>query len=214
MVHSVEEFLQVHIHDDPPPGLHEGLCRQDSAMGASARSKAVAVDAEGWIKDRLKNLQERLLDQAVRHRWDAELTLATSRFRNHHATHRPWPVRPLQQALVDGGPVGFQQRGGLVDVQPVHACRSLVGSHPLHCQQQVLSRQDRRKQPRPRVVRGPSRASGFVGTRGLAGFTRFLLLPPGSLRLLTHGLAHRWGNSTLPRSALRSRTARRYYGLG
>jgi site-specific DNA recombinase len=214
VVHSVEELLQVHIHDDPPPGLHEGLCRQDSVVGASARSKAVAVDAEGWIKDRLKNLQECLLDQAVRHRRDAEFALATSRLRNHHATHRVWPVRPLQQAVADGGPVGFQQRGGLVDVQPVHARRSLVGSHPLHRQQQVLSRQDRCQQPRPCVVRGPSRAFGFVETGGLTGFTRFPLLPPGSLRLLTPGLAHRRGNSTLSRSALRSRTACRYYGLG
>jgi hypothetical protein len=58
VVHSVEEFLQSHIHDNPPPGLHKKLCRQDSVVGASARSEAVAVGTEGWIKDRLKNLQE------------------------------------------------------------------------------------------------------------------------------------------------------------
>ena len=205
MVHSVEEFLQVHIHDNPPPRLHKGLCRQDSVVGTSARPKAVAVGTEGWIKDRLKNLQECLLDQAVRHRRDAKLALATPRFRNHHATHRLWPVRSLQQAVADNRPTGLQQRSRLVDVQPVHARRTLVGPHLLHRPQQVLSRQDRHEQSRPRVVRGPSRASGFVKTTDLTGFTRFRLLPPGYLRLLTHGLAHRRVNSTLSRSALRSR---------
>lgn len=46
---------------------------------------------------------------------------------------------------------------------------------------------------------------GFVAAGGLAaGFNRFLLLPPGTLRLLTHAFAHRRGNST--RSALHFRT--------
>jgi hypothetical protein len=122
-------------------------------------------------------LQECLLDQAVRHRRDAKPALATSRLRKHHATHRLWPVRPLQQAVADDGPAGFQHRGCLVDVQTIRARRSPVGAHLLHRPQQVLSRQDSREQSWPRVVHDPSRASGFVKTSDLVGFTRFHLLP-------------------------------------
>src|ERR1700722_12838882 len=191
--------------------------RQNSVVGTSARPEAVAVGTEGWIKDRLKNLQECLLDQAVRHRRDAKLALTTSRLRNHHATYRLWPGRPLQQAVADDGPAGFQQRGCLVDIQPIHARRSPVGAHLLHCPQQVLSRQDSREQSWPRVVRGPSRASGFVETGDLAGFTRSHLLPPGYLRHLTHGLAHRRDelhSLSFGPSFQTAYTACRYYGLG
>src|ERR1700751_4169187 len=47
-------------------------------MRASARPEAVAVLAEGGIKERLQHLQERLLDQTIRHRRDTELVLAPS----------------------------------------------------------------------------------------------------------------------------------------
>jgi hypothetical protein len=45
-------------------------------MRASTRPKAVAVLAEGRIKNGLQHLQQRLLDQTIRHRRDAELALA------------------------------------------------------------------------------------------------------------------------------------------
>ena len=133
MVNPVEELFQIHIHHDPPTGLHERLRRQNGAVRAPARSKAVAVVTEGGIKDRLKDLQKRLLDQAVQHRGNAKLALAAPRLRDHHATHRLWPIRPLQQAVADSGPVGFQHSGRLVNVQTVHTRRALVGPHLLQC---------------------------------------------------------------------------------
>ena len=57
VVDPIEEFLQIDIHDDPPTRLHVGLRREDGLLRASARTEAVAVFAEGWIKDRLQHLQ-------------------------------------------------------------------------------------------------------------------------------------------------------------
>ncbi len=80
MVNPVEEFLQVHINHNAPPGLHERLRRKDGIVRASPRTEAVAVLTEAGIKDRLKDLQERLLDQALLHRGYAKLALATPGF--------------------------------------------------------------------------------------------------------------------------------------
>jgi hypothetical protein len=162
VVHPVEELLQVHIDHDPPPGLHERLRRQDGIVRASARTEAVAVLAEDRIKDRLQHLQERLLDQAVQHRGDAKLSFAAPRLRDHHTTHRLWPIRPLQQAVADSRPLGAQQLGRLVNVQSVHTCRTLVGAHLLQGSLKVLSRQNCSQQSRPCVVPGPRRGRGFV----------------------------------------------------
>ena len=171
-------------------------------MCSSARAEAIAVVAEGRIKDRLKNLKHRLLDQAVRHRGDAKLALTAPWFRYHHATNRLWPVRPPQQAVADIGPASSQHLGGLVYVQPIHSRRSLVGSHLLHGPKKVLSRQNCREQVQPRVVPCPRRGRGFVEAGGPAGFTRLHRLSPG-FRHLTRCLAHPWWNFTLSRSALR-----------
>jgi hypothetical protein len=61
-------------------------------MRASARPEAVAVLAEGRIKNGLQHLQQRLLDQTIRHRRDAELALAAVRLGNRHPSHRTGPV--------------------------------------------------------------------------------------------------------------------------
>ncbi|MBB4168433.1 hypothetical protein FHX09_002272 [Rhizobium sp. BK538] len=83
---------------------HPFIQLQDGIVRTPSRTEAVAVLAEGRIKDWLKDLQERLLDQAVQHRGDAKLALAAPRLRDHHATHRLWPIRPLPQPVADGRP--------------------------------------------------------------------------------------------------------------
>src|SRR5579859_3814594 len=107
-------------------------------MRASARPEAVAVLAEGGVKDRLQDLQQRLLDQTIRHRWDAELALATLRLGDRHPSHRTGPVRPLQQLLADGGPRRAQECDGLVYIQSIDAGCALVGSDPFERPLQVL----------------------------------------------------------------------------
>src|ERR1700750_1200722 len=62
-------------------------------MRASARPEAVAVLAEGGIKERRQHLQQRLLDQTIRHRRDTELALAALGLGDRHPSHRTGPVR-------------------------------------------------------------------------------------------------------------------------
>jgi len=57
-------------------------------MRISARPEAVAVLAEGRIKNGLQHLQQRLLDQTIRHRRDTELTPATLWLGNRLPSHR------------------------------------------------------------------------------------------------------------------------------
>jgi hypothetical protein len=52
------------------------------------------VLTEGGIKLRLQHLQQRLLDQPIRHRRDAKLALASVRLRDRYPSYRLWPVRP------------------------------------------------------------------------------------------------------------------------
>src|SRR5437660_9203684 len=63
-------------------------------MRTSARPEAVAVLAEGRIKNGLQHLQQRLLDQTIRHRRDAKLALAALWLGDRHPSYRTGPVRP------------------------------------------------------------------------------------------------------------------------
>ena len=83
-------------------------------------AKAVAVLAKSGVQNRLQHLQQRLLDQPIRHRRNAKLALATVGLWNQYPSHRTWPVRPRQRLLSDRRPRGDQMLCGLVDVQPVH----------------------------------------------------------------------------------------------
>ena len=116
-------------------------------MRASARPEAVAVRAEGRIKDGLQHLQQRLLDQTIRHRRDAELALASVRLGDRHPSYRHRPVHPRQQLVPDSRPCGAQAFGRLVNVQTVDTGRPFVGPHPFPGPLQVFSRQGRQKQP-------------------------------------------------------------------
>jgi hypothetical protein len=104
-------------------------------------TKAVAMLAEGRVKDWLQYLQQCLLDQTIRHRRDAKLTLATIRLRDRHPSYRTWPVRPLQDLLANDRPRVYQCKGGLINIQTVHACGTFVSAHSLERLLQILSRQ-------------------------------------------------------------------------
>ena len=160
-------------------------------MRASARTEAVAVLAEGRIKDRLQHLQQRLLDQPIRHRRDAKLALASVRLRDRYPSHRLWPVRPLQQLLADRGPLGAQPLGRLVDVQSVDTRRALVGPHPLPCLLHVLSGQNCRSAVPAPCPPLHDAGSGFVAGSVRQGFTLPLAGPPRLRGHLTRCPSHR-----------------------
>jgi hypothetical protein len=68
VVDPVEELLQVHVHHNPPTGLHVRLRGKHRILRTPTRPEAVAVLAEAGVQNRLQYLQQRLLDQPVRHR--------------------------------------------------------------------------------------------------------------------------------------------------
>ena len=152
------------------PRLHVRLRGQYRVLRSPSRSEAVAVLAEGRVENWLQHLQQRLLDQPIHHRRDAQLALASLRFRDRHPSHRAWPVPSCHQTLADVGPTLANVLGGLLDVEPVYPCRAFVGLDPLPCQLQVLSRQRRFQQAacaclglcRPCVPVLQKRAAGFV----------------------------------------------------
>ena len=131
-------------------------------MCAPVRTETVAVLTEGWIKDRLQHLKQRLLNQTIRHRRDAKLALASIWLWDRYPTHRLRPVRALQQLFPDCGPFTAQPVGSLVDIQSVDSGRALVGPHPFPCLLHVLSCQCCSEQPRPCALRFMTRAPGFV----------------------------------------------------
>lgn len=172
-------------------------------MRTTARPEAVAVLAESGIKERLQHLQQRLLDQAIRHRRDAELALAPIRFRDRHPSHRHRPVRSRQNPFADARPRRAQMSRGRLDGQTVRTSRALVGLHPFPSSLQVLARQGRFQQPRPCALRVTARAGRFIAARFRQGFT---LSPPGPPRSRGHlmpGFLHRYASSTPLRSVLR-----------
>jgi hypothetical protein len=196
VVDLVKELGQVHVHHHALARLDVRPCGLDRIMRTPARSKPVAVFAERGVDQRLQHLQKGLLDQTICHRRDAQLALAAVRLGNHHLAYRAGPVTSCQQRLADFWPARAQQLAGLLNIEPVHPSRALVGLDPLPRLLQVLSRQRRLQQttsachllcrPCARVLK--RRAAGFVAGKITKGFTPRYACPPGLPRHLTHGL--------------------------
>jgi hypothetical protein len=78
VVHTIEELLQIDVHDPAATLLHVALRVTHGVVRAAPRPEAVAVLREARIDSRLQDLQQGLLDEAVEHRRDAELALASA----------------------------------------------------------------------------------------------------------------------------------------
>ena len=93
MVHSIEKLLQVHIHHPSATlgRVFSGL--KDRLVGAPPGAKSIAGFGKARIKDRLQYLIQRLLDQTVQGRGDAQLTHPFSAgFGDFHPQDRLWLV--------------------------------------------------------------------------------------------------------------------------
>lgn len=130
VVDPVKELLQANVRYDSPARLHVRLRGQDRAVHTPSGPGAVAVHADATVQNWLQHLQQRLLDQPVRHRRDAKLTLAFVRFRDRYPPYRTGPVRPLQQVLTDRWPRRHQIARRLVNVQTINACDAFVRPYP------------------------------------------------------------------------------------
>ncbi len=82
VVHAVEELLQVHVHHEAAAFLDVALRLAHGVVRAASRPETVAVLRKGRIEPRLQDLQQRLLDEPVEHRRDAELAHPAAALRN------------------------------------------------------------------------------------------------------------------------------------
>ena len=144
-------------------------------MRRTLRPEAVAVRGERPVPVRLQHLHDRLLDEAVEHRRDAERPLAARRLGYLHTPHRLRFVGAVKQLSPDPGPVLLQVGNQLVDGHPIEAGRPLVALHSCQCLLQIDTldnRFHRRPHGRPAFEFG-LRRSGFGPFRvGARGFTR------------------------------------------
>src|SRR3990172_6122291 len=186
MVHTVEELLQIHIHHKAIARFHVGLGRHDRVVAPSPRTEAVTALAEVGIEDGGYHLQDRLLNQPVQNRRDAQQACPLPvRLRDLYPSDRLGNVRLAEQLLPDARPVLLQVRRQGLDRHPVDPRRSPVGPDTLEGFHQVLTAQHLLK----KTFR--LRSGFFRSHRGrltlpalpLAGSARY---PPGVLWLLSH----------------------------
>ena len=89
VVDSIEEFLQVDIHNNSIARRDIRLRLLYRLMRRAPRPKAKAHLGERSVPVRLQHLHYRLLDEAVEHRRDAQRPHAARCLRDFDAPHRP-----------------------------------------------------------------------------------------------------------------------------
>jgi len=62
MINPGKELLQVKRHNHPPSGLHVALRGQNRILRTSPRPESLAMLTEGGVQNRLKHLQQCLLN--------------------------------------------------------------------------------------------------------------------------------------------------------
>ncbi len=136
VIHSVEKFRQIDIHDKPVSFLDVASGLPDRHVLGSFRSKSKAELREGVIPNGLQYLSCGLLDQAVKTGRNAEQTNASVRFRYFLPAHRQGLVAPRQQVRLDLRPVSFEISGQFFHGHPVDARCAFVladlAQGPLH----------------------------------------------------------------------------------
>jgi site-specific DNA recombinase len=88
VVHSIEELLQIEVHDDDSPIGYVSAGRSQRIVRAASRSETVARCREGRGHKRFQHLKDGLLDQTVDHRRDAQLSHPATGLGDVHFSHR------------------------------------------------------------------------------------------------------------------------------
>src|SRR5947209_19162714 len=107
-------------------------------MGRATGSEPVAVFRERRVPAALQDLQDRLLDQAIRHGGDTELAHPAVRFGDLDSPHRLRPVSPVEQLFPEGWPALAQVVPGLVDGPAIDARAPSVGADTMPRHFEVL----------------------------------------------------------------------------
>jgi len=97
MLDAVEKFRQVHVDALTISGADVGLYLLRCSVGGAAWSKAETRFRESGIDNRREDLQDGLLDQAIDHVWNSEISLTAIRFGNRLPPGRARLVSPFQE---------------------------------------------------------------------------------------------------------------------
>src|SRR5262245_7063850 len=121
MVNSVEEFLQIEIHQPLITFVHILLGFGDGRVTAAPGPKAVAAPVKGRLVIRAEHTMHGLLYETVDHIWDAKSSLSATRLGDPHAADHPRTVAAIQQ-------LAMQRRHDLVEVRSHFADALPIGS--------------------------------------------------------------------------------------
>jgi hypothetical protein len=140
VIDSVEKFLQIKINDLRAAFGDILLRLRHCLMSRPTWPKTVAVFGERPVPPPLQNLQNRLLDQSIQHRRNAQFTNTSSvRLRDFHPPYRLRIVGSGQQLFPDGWTMLFQVVRELSDGHAIGACTTFIGLHSMQCFHQVFS---------------------------------------------------------------------------
>jgi hypothetical protein len=123
---------------------------------------------------RLQDLQQRLLDESVERRWDAELSLPTVALRTELSLHRLGPVGASEQLLAQHGPGLSQMVAQRFHRHPIDAGTALVFLHALQRRDDVAALDDALHQMRlvaSRALVSMDRRRRFAAPLCSRGFT-------------------------------------------
>jgi|ERR1019366_2943397 hypothetical protein len=70
---------------------------QRGPLGVSSRAEPIAGVGKGGVEDGIQHLQNRLLNEAVYHHWNAQLALSSSWLGDLYSTHGLGLVGPVRQ---------------------------------------------------------------------------------------------------------------------
>jgi hypothetical protein len=130
--------------DDPFPSLlfRFPLHRPNCIVGTACLTKSVAVVAENRFIDRCQDLGGRLLNDAIKHRRNAERAFRAIRFRNFNASNRRGRIRPVEQFSANSLPVLAEKIREFRDFHAVDSGRSSVLPHSFPSSKQVFAGQN------------------------------------------------------------------------
>ena len=97
VIDSIEEFLEVEIDDKLAPLLgyiFPGLFQ--SHMSAPSLPKTIAGVGKGRVEDGFQHLENRLLNHAIDHHWNAQLAFASVRLLELDSSYGKGLVSPVQ----------------------------------------------------------------------------------------------------------------------
>ena len=126
VVDPVEKLLDVEVRHDAAARRNHRLRRAHRLMRRPSGPKPVARGAERSVPMRLQNLQDRLLDEAVENRRNAERANAPGRLGCLDPPRRPRFVGAVKQLDADRRPMVLQVRGQGFDAHAVDPRRALV----------------------------------------------------------------------------------------